>query len=217
MPIPLSTPILVTLACSTLLLTAAPVAQRFSRTDDESYYPVATQTERAAGRYGYTAFPDFPHLNLVQQGTGEPNRALTALIRDRHLRQLIEAKTFGSLQVRNFAPRYPGVIATMDSFIIPFTISLEQSANVLQWGTLDLSGTLTVRTDGTKIVAVIRQYWDSTGAERLARLYWLHQRDDLSFASAIAEPILTHWLTEDPARLASLLDEAQRVDAPSQP
>ena len=198
-------------AAGALLCTAAlapPIAHRLTHPDLAHYAPIASQDERAAGKFGYTPFPDFPHVELVQDGTGEPNRDLTGLITDPQLQKMANDKVFKVLHVRNFTPNYAAAVSLKGDLIIPFILSLKQYRATWREGTLNLKGTLTLKADGSAPIADITQYDDSQIAERVGRMYWLHEVDDLNFAKAIAESQLSHWLAKDPSRLERLRAQA---------
>ena len=194
------------LLCTAVL--APPIAHRLTHPDLAHYAQIATQDERAAGKFGYTPFPDFPHVELVREGTGEPNADLTGLITDPQLREMANQKVFKSLQVRNFTPRYAEVSLRGEDLVIPFGFSLKQFRARAREGTLNLKGTLTLKADGSPPVADVTEYDDSQPSERLGRMYWLHEVDDLNFAKAIAESQLSHWLAKDSSRLERLRQQA---------
>ena len=204
----------ITSACALLL---APPVISLSYMEPHHYGFVSTQSDRAAGKYGYTPFPNFPHIEVVKEKDGIPNLDLTRLIPDADLKREVEGGEYDSLQVRNFTPQFAEATRDGDKLIIPFGLSLKYKANLISQGTLNLAGTLTVQTNGGEPVANITDYFDSTFVEQFERMYLLNTYANIRFARAIAESQLTHWVQEDPTRLQRLINDARPADGIARP
>lgn len=204
MPLFISLRAVAALGCTLIL--APPIAHRLTHPDLVHYVPIATQDARAAGQDGYEPYPNFPHIEVVQEQNGQVviDKSLADLITDLKLRDLVKSGAFTVLEPRNFTPR-PGEATRQGTEItLPFAMSLKQTQGGPMRGTLNLKGILTMQTDGTQVRAKITEYDDSQPIERVGRMYWFHETDDLHFAEAIAPPLLIHWLTTEPGRLDRL-------------
>lgn len=179
----------------------------------EGYSEVPTAAERARPGSGYAAFPDFPRMELVQEGRGTPNPRYFNLIKDLSLANKMAGGYFTSLQVRDLAIRTGENVAYAfrgRSLIIPFAVSVKhtQGAPGLtngNQGTVEVAGDLLV-TEGVAVEVV--NFYDSQTLERLGRSLGFNSDIDLEFARAVVKPVLEGFFAEDPSRRETLFETA---------
>jgi hypothetical protein len=179
--------------------------------------------DRSMPGSGYIVYPDFPHLEVVREGTGEPIAAYQEAILNVDVRRMIDVGHFTSLQVRDFAIEKVTMPAGSTTVEVPFAVSVKHNqkragafgaAPLIDQGTIDCTGWLKVvldqgHVDYIEVMAFHDSYKSSlsfpeiglrVNTERIGRqLLGANREIDLEFAQIVVKGVLADFFNTDPA------------------